>query len=506
MAVLGAVLKNTAKLGSLYVEKKRRGYIQQHQVLSKHVLKAKFTDFGKAHYFSELIKQGDLRINFARYVPLTDYSSFHQKWLYRVIEGEQNVIWPGKIKYFALSSGTSGAPSKRIPVSSAMIKSFQRVSLKQLLTLHEYGLKSDFYEKSMLIIGGSTKLKKHGFAKEGDLSGILSGKIPFWFSKFSKPEKRIRKLANWEEKLEEIILHAPSWDIGVISGVPAWVEMVLKAIIERYSLRTIHEIWPSLRVYVHGGVSIDPYREELIKCFGKKVFFQETYLASEGYFAYQKGKTDVGMQLLLNAGVYYEFIPFNSTHFDSDGQLNPNAEAIPLHSAEEGVDYALVVSTCSGLWRYVIGDTIRFTNLKNYELEITGRIAHYLNVCGEHLSVANMNDAMKRTGELLGVTVIEFSGYAKTKGFVQHVWYVGVDYAVSDEQFAMVLDQTFAQINDDYAAVRMRKLNMPQVKQLPRERFTEFLALQGKLGGQHKFPRILKGEQLKKWKLFIDED
>jgi len=506
MAILGTVLKGTAKLGNQLAERKRFDYSLQRRVLLKLLEKAKGTQFGLAHDFAQIGLANNPEFEFSHKVPIRDYSAFYGEWLHKVLAGEKDVVWPGKIKYFALSSGTSGAPSKRIPVSDSMIKNFQRVGLLQMLTLHDYGLDTDFYEKSMLIIGGSTKLAKKEHYKEGDLSGILSGKIPFWFTKFSKPGKKVRKLTLWNEKLEAIVQEAPNWDIGIISGVPAWVELVMKAIIARYELKTIHEIWPSLRVYVHGGVAIEPYRNELVSCFDKKVFFQETYLASEGYFAYQKGEKRNGMQLLLNAGVYFEFIPFSEVNFSADGQVSPQAQAIPLHEVKENVDYALLVSTCSGLWRYLLGDTIRFTSLLDYEIKITGRITHFLSVCGEHVSVANMDEAMRMTGVQMDLHISEYTAYATVGETLRHVWYVAVDRDVAADELAEVLDSMFMEINDDYAAVRLRSLEKPQVRIVARKKFNGFLASQGKEGGQNKFPRVMKQEQLMAWKHFLGEN
>ncbi len=503
MALIGSILKGTAKLGNQFEEKKRFDYSLQTKVLQKLLDKAKGTDFGRTYIFKEILQSTSPLHEFSSAIPITTYEEFYEKWLTRTLQGEKDVIWPGRMKYFALSSGTSGSPSKRIPVSETFIKNFQRVSLTQMLTLHDYGMETDFYEKSLLIIGGSSQLKDMELYKEGDLSGILAGKIPFWFSKFSKPGKTISRLPNWEMKLDAIVKEAPKWNIGIISGVPAWVEMVLKSIIKTYNLNSIHDIWPSLKVYAHGGVAIDPYKPELMKLFGQEVFFQETYLASEGYFAYQKGGNRKGMRLLLNSGVYFEFIPFDRNNFDETGKLRPEAVALPLHEVKEGVDYALVVSTCSGLWRYLIGDTIRFTSLLDYEIRITGRITHFLSICGEHLSVDNMNKGIQQTAEKLGIHIPEYTAHAVKNGKIRHHWYLGTDKIVSDQEVALLLDQELQKINDDYASVRKHTLDKPTVTLLPKEYFIDFLARKGKLGGQNKFPRVMKPEQLEEWKSFL---
>ena len=503
MAILGTILKSTARIGTQFDERKRFDYSLQTKVLQKLLEKAKNTAFGRHHEFQRILVDDSPIHAFSQNIPITTYDDFYSMWLKNGLNGAKDNTWPGKIKYVALSSGTSGAPSKRIPVSEHMIKNFQRVSLNQMLTLHDYGMPTDFYEKSMLIIGGSSQLKQTEHYKEGDLSGILAGKIPFWFSAFSKPVKTISRLPNWDAKLEAIVEAAPNWDIGTISGVPAWVEMVLKAIIRQYNLNTIHDIWPSLRVYVHGGVAIEPYKKELDKLFGQPIIYQETYLASEGYFAYQKGGNKTGMRLLLNSGVYFEFVPFTAENFSEQGELKADAIALPLHKVQENTDYALVVSTCSGLWRYLIGDTIRFTSLLDYEIKITGRVSQFLNVCGEHLSVENMNAAVHAAAIRLGISIPEYTVYSVKNGTIKHHWYLGVDKIISDQEIALIIDEELKSINDDYAAVRKHTLEKPLVTVIPSAYFLNFLAKKGKLGGQNKFPRVMKLNQLEEWKAFL---
>jgi hypothetical protein len=384
-----------------------------------------------------------------------------------------------------------------------MIKRIQRVSVNQLLTLHDYDLDTDFYEKSMLMIGGSSALKQTEHFQEGDLSGILTGNVPFWFSKFSKPGKQITDISNWDEKVDAIVKNAPNWDIGVISGVPAWVSLVIKAIIKKYGLSNIHDIWPALSVYVSGGVSIKPYKEDIMKLLGKPIHFQETYLASEGYFAFQKHEHEVGMRLRLQAGVYFEFIPFDEDNFE-EGKVKPDCEILPLHMVKEGVDYALVISTCSGLWRYILGDTIRFVSTETSEIIITGRIAHYLSICGEHLSVENMQDALIHAGKSLNSIFSEFTVYGeKIQDDVLHHWFISTNAAMDEQIISAALDEALCKINDDYAAVRKRTLKAPIVIKVPEEKFSRYLSESLQRSGQTKFPRVLKPEQLESWTTFL---
>jgi len=503
MAVLGRILKETTKFANQLDARRKSDYSTQIKTLLKLLDKAKFTEFGLLYNFDEIGKSILPHVEFSKRVPITNYDEFHSDWLHRTIAGEKDITWPGKIKYYALSSGTSGTPSKRIPVSDQMIKRIQRVSVNQLLTLHDYDLDTDFYEKSMLMIGGSSALKQTEHFQEGDLSGILTGNVPFWFSKFSKPGKQITDISNWDEKVDAIVKNAPNWDIGVISGVPAWVSLVIKAIIKKYGLSNIHDIWPALSVYVSGGVSIKPYKEDIMKLLGKPIHFQETYLASEGYFAFQKHEHEVGMRLRLQAGVYFEFIPFDEDNFE-EGKVKPDCEILPLHMVKEGVDYALVISTCSGLWRYILGDTIRFVSTETSEIIITGRIAHYLSICGEHLSVENMQDALIHAGKSLNSIFSEFTVYGeKIQDDVLHHWFISTNAAMDEQILSVALDEALCKINDDYAAVRKRTLKAPIVIKVPEEKFSRYLSESLQRSGQTKFPRVLKPEQLESWTTFL---
>lgn len=504
MAVLGKILKETTKFASQLDARRRHNFDTQLKTLTRLLSKAKFTEFGLEYDFDTILNADLPHVRFSENVPITNYDDFHEAWLYRTLNGERDVAWPGKTKFFALSSGTSGAASKRIPVTDSMIRKIQRVSVNQLLTLHDYNLPTDFYEKSVLMIGGSSALSQTEHYQEGDLSGILTGNVPFWFSKFSKPGKQITDITNWDNKVEAIVKNAPNWDIGVISGVPAWVSIVIKAIIQKYNLSTIHDMWPALSVFVSGGVSIKPYKQDLLSLFGKKVHFQETYLASEGYFAFQKFEHEEGMRLRLQSGVYFEFIPFNDENF-IDGKVQEKCEILPLHKVELRVDYALVISTCAGLWRYIIGDTVRFLSTQTYEIIITGRISHYLSICGEHLSVNNMQDALFNASQQLNINITEFTVYGeKIDNRVVHTWYLAINQLVNDEEISRVLDACLCVLNDDYAAVRKRTLQAPVVCIVPESKFSEFLTYKIRRSGQTKFPRVLKDHQIENWRGFTE--
>ena len=313
MPLLGSIIKKAYSLRNMPFEK-MSGKISpqkaQANTLKKLIRSAQFTAFGEHYKFSTLLESDNLPDDFAATVQIHDYKSMYKKWWYRALNGETYVSWPGRVKYFALSSGTSEASSKYIPVTAEMLRSIKKASIKQLVSAVKFDLPLSFYEKGMLMIGGSTHLQYNGTYYEGDLSGITAASIPFWFQHFYKPGRRISKATDWATKLEEIIKKAPEWDIGVVVGVPAWVQILFEKIIERYNLENIHEIWPNLSIYVHSGVYLKPYLKRFEKLLGKPIMYQESYLASEGYIAYQNNPSSEGMELILDNGLYYEFVPF----------------------------------------------------------------------------------------------------------------------------------------------------------------------------------------------------
>ncbi|MCD4698856.1 MAG: GH3 auxin-responsive promoter family protein [Bacteroidales bacterium] len=293
MPILGSIIKKAYEIRKIPIDQKQRKHTNPYQTqvkeLRKLLKKSQFTYFGEHYGFSELLRGNDLVRKFQEKVPVYDYNTMFRKWWYRALNGESFVSWPGRVKYFALTSGTSEASSKQIPVTGDMIRSIRRASIRQLVSSVNYNFPIDFYEKGILMIGGSTHLQYNGTYYEGDLSGISAGNLPFWFQHFYKPGKRISKERDWTTKLDEIIKKAKTWDIGVIVGVPAWIQIILKKIIDHYKVDSIHDIWPNLSIYVHSGVSFGPYIKSFEKLFSKKVIFQESYLASEGYIAMPAG-------------------------------------------------------------------------------------------------------------------------------------------------------------------------------------------------------------------------
>ncbi len=509
MAILGVLLKNGVKLGKAIEQEQKSPFKLQRKQLKKLLREAQFTEIGRKYDFDQILellsflsladKKAFYDI-FKKSVPIYSYNSIYKEFWHKCLEGQRDITWPGKVKYFALSSGTSEASTKHIPVTKQMMKAIKKTSLRQILALRDYNLPSDVYTKGILMLGGSTHLHYNGTYFEGDLSGIGASNIPFWFQHFYKPGARISKYRDWNEKLEEITKMAPSWDIGFIVGVPAWIQILLEMIIERYQLRNIHEIWPNLSVYTHGGVSFEPYKKGFEKLLGKPIQYIETYLASEGFIAFQENPESEGLKLILNNNIFYEFVPYNHLNFDSEGEILPNAQALMIHEIEEGKDYALLLTTCAGAWRYLIGDVIRFVNKKKSEIIITGRTKHFLSLCGEHLSVDNMNKAIELVSNELNITIKEFTvAGIPYQSMFAHKWWIGTDDKVEAGLLKERLDFYLKELNDDYRVERIAALKDVMVHVLPTEVFYHWMEKRGKIGSQNKFPRVIKNSTLESW-------
>lgn len=481
---------------------------QQIRVLKKLLRKARFTEFGQANNFDDILLSKHPGKKFQEIVSIYNYNSIYEKWWHKTLNGNSDVCWPGKIKYYALSSGTSEASSKYIPVTNDLLRGNKIVMLKQLLSLRNYhNIPLRSAGRGWLTLGGSTDLEKNSGYYAGDLSGITVKKSPFWFQPFYKPGKKIAKEKDWNKKLKDIVEKAPQWDIGFIVGVPAWVQMCMEMVIEKYQLKNIHEMWPNLDFFVHGGVNFEPYKKGFEKLLGKPIQYIETYLASEGFIAYQERQNNKGMKLVTNQHIFLEFIPFNEQNFDADGNLFPNAKALMLHEIEEQKEYALLITTNAGAWRYLIGDTVKLVNKEHSEIIITGRTKHFLSLVGEHLSVDNMNQAIQQTCSVLDITISEFTVTGiPFESFFAHHWYVSCKDQIDENVLKNNLDLQLKKLNDDYAVERKSALKEIFVTILPEKCFLQFMESKGKVGGQHKFPRVLKGQMLADWKAFIEQN
>lgn len=485
------------------------GILRQKKLLRSLLNKARKTEFGKTFNFEGILSSANVVKEFSNTVPVFTYEKILNGWWSRMLEGKENVSWPGKTYCFALTSGTSADTSKRVPVSAEGLSSMIKVGRRQLFTLANHELPKKFYKTDVLMLGGATEFVKQAQHQEADLSGILVGKLPFWFGDFYKPGADIAKERSWDKKLERIVKEARNWDIGIIAGVPTWVQLLIEKIIEFYDVKHIHEIWPNLNIYAHGGVSFEPYKGTFEKLLGHPIIYQETYLASEGFFAYEDGLVK-DLKLVLDCGTYFEFIPFNRDNFDTEGNLMENAKVLSLSEVQENKPYAILITNNSGAWRYLIGDVIEFKDLEIYTIRIVGRTKHFLSLCGEHLSVDNMNQAIQALNKKFPLGIKEFTviGEPKNNKF-QHRWYIGVDNQETLDQFkgnetiATELDNLLKELNDDYAVERKAILKEIKLSLLLNSTFYDYMRKEGRMGGQYKFPRVLDASKSIKWKSFL---
>jgi hypothetical protein len=504
MALLGSILKQAIGLRKAMPRMPQDASRMQEKTLRRLLARAEYTAFGEQYNFSKIMNEKDLLKSFQVAVPTHDYNKIFRRWWYRSLNGESFICWPGKVKYFALSSGTSEASSKHIPVTKDMIRAIRRASVKQILAQSHYNLPKEHFERGILMLGGSTHLNFNGTYFEGDLSGITASNIPFWFQHFYKPGRRIARERDWNAKLEEIVSNAKNWDLSTICGVPAWVQILFEKIIAHYNVKTIHDIWPHLAIYVHGGVAISPYKKGFEKLVARPLIYMETYLASEGFIAYDDNPASEGMKMVLSNGIFYEFVPFTDQNFSADGNLLENPETLSIGEVQEGVEYALLISTCSGAWRYLIGDTIKFASTQKQEIVITGRTKHFLSLCGEHLSQDNMNRAIELVARELNIEIKEFSvAGIPCESLFAHKWYIGTDQAADKNILKEKLDEHLKNLNDDYRVERIAALKDVIVEILPTSFFYEWMEQKGKMGAQNKFPRVMKNKNLAEWEEFL---
>lgn len=506
--VRGALVKFGIRAYDKIKRTKKASELLQRNVLKKLLNRASSTAFGQQYQFDSITKSTDFIKVFQETVPLHDYDKIFDEWWHRLLRGEANICWPGKVAYFGLSSGTAGDSSKYVPVTDDMLKSMRRASANVFRGSLKLNFPVSFYGRQFLFLGGCTKLKEENGLYFGDISGINTAiGVPSWLEDITKPGKAISDIENWDDRLQAIVKEAPKWDLCCICGIPSWLQLMIERIVAHYKIDTIHDIWPNLEVYVGGGISFDPYRKRFSQFTARSLRFIDTYYTSEGYLACQQNfnSQQSPMKLFLNNGLFFEFIPFDDNNFPN-GSLAEQATCLTIGEIEENVDYALVLSTCAGAWRYRIGDTIRFVNKETAEIVITGRTKHFLNVCGEHLSVDNMNQGILRLEQFFGASMPEFTVKAVGIGnHFEHHWYIGCDKLnLNEKKVAEKLDQFLAELNDDYQTERRDNLlRSIQVKLLPLSTFFDWQAGQGKLGGQNKFPRVMRDELFEDWKAFL---
>ena len=474
----------------------------QEELLMNLIQSSKNTVLGKDYDFASINSYA----NFSERVPVTCYEDINPM-IERTRNGEQNLFWETPIKWFAKSSGTTNAKSKFIPVSNEALEDCHYKGSKDLLCLYlNNNENSELFIGKSLRLGGSSQIYENNSTFFGDLSAILIENMPIWAEFSSTPSNKISLMSEWETKIAAIINETKKENVTSFAGVPSWMLVLMNKMLEQTGKGNLFEIWPSLEVYFHGGVNFEPYREQYQNILPKKDFkYYEIYNASEGFFAIQDLNHSNDLLLMLDYGIFYEFIPM-----DTFG--TPNQKAIPLAQVELFKNYAIVITTNSGLWRYLIGDTVRFTSLNPYRIRVTGRTKHHINVFGEELMVENTDQAIAKAckithAELVDYTVAPIFMIDKEKG--AHEWMIEFKKNPEDiDLFQKVLDETLQSLNSDYEAKRHNNMTLnPLVINVARENlFYEWLKDRNKLGGQHKIPRLsnqrdyleqLKGMQVK---------
>lgn len=459
----------------------------QQELLMKLVHSARGTEWGKKHKYGSIRNYGD----FARQVPLQDYEDL-KPHVDRLIRGENNILWPSDIRWFAKSSGTTSDKSKFIPLSFESLEDCHYKAGKDVLSIYckNYPETNIFTGKG-LVMGGSHKVSEiNNNAYFGDLSAILLQNFPFWGDFLRTPDLSLALIENWEEKLEKIARATISEDVTSISGVPSWNLILLKKVLEITGRKHILEIWPNLELFIHGGVSFVPYREQFQAIIpSKKMVYLETYNASEGFFGIQDGTDSDEMLLMLDYGIFYEFIP-------PDELEKENPRVLGLDEVETGVNYAMVISTNGGLWRYLIGDTIRFTSLLPFRIVISGRTKNFINAFGEEVIVDNTDKALDAACKATGAIISEYTAapiYLDDNNAAAHEYIVEFEKEPDDaERFVKELDRELKNLNSDYEAKRSADLMLhaPKLTSAPRGTFFNWLKSKGKIGGQNKVPRL----------------
>ena len=458
----------------------------QDEVLHQLLSFAEDTEIGRKYDFESINNYE----TFIERVPIVSYEEF-EPMIERSRRGEQNIFWPTTIKWFAKSSGTTNAKSKFIPVSSEALEDCHYKSSKDLLCLYlNNNENSQLFTGKSLRLGGSKELYQDNGTIFGDLSAILIDNMPFWAELSSTPSKKVSLMSEWETKLQAIIKESVQENVTSLAGVPSWMLVLLNNVLEETGKDHLFQVWENLEVYFHGGVSFNPYKDQYSKLLPRKNFnYYEIYNASEGFFAIQDRNNADDLLLMLDYGIFYEFIPMDT--YGTSEQIT-----LPLWKVRVDQNYAVIITSNAGLWRYKIGDTVRFTSTNPYRIKVTGRTKHHINVFGEELIIENAEEALKtickKTGsEIKDYTVAPIFMEGKEKG--AHEWII--EFRKPPEElayFTEFLDNALKSLNSDYEAKRYNNitLKLPKVHIARQNLFYDWLKSKDKLGGQHKIPRL----------------
>ena len=458
----------------------------QNELLLDLIDEARDTEFGKTYEFSTI---KDYK-TFAERVPITTYETY-EHLIERSRLGEQNIFWPKPIKWFAKSSGTTNSKSKFIPVSTESLEDCHYAAGKDLLCMYlNNNEDSQMFTGKSLRLGGSKELYQENGTVFGDLSAILIDNMPFWAEFSSTPSSKVSLMSDWEYKMQAIVDETIQENVTSLTGVPSWMLVLLNNVLESTNKKSLFDIWPNLEVYFHGGVSFIPYVDQYKAILPKKSFrYYEIYNASEGFFAIQDKNNSSELLLMLDYGIFYEFIPMD-TYGTKDEKV------IPLSDVEKDKNYAVIITTNAGLWRYKIGDTVRFTSINPYRIKVSGRTKHHINVFGEELIIENAEDALKKVCKKTEAEIVDFTAapifmQGKEKG--AHEWLIEFKTPPKDlNYFNELLDNALKSLNSDYEAKRYNNmtLNKPTIHIARQHLFYDWLKQNDKLGGQHKVPRL----------------
>ena len=458
----------------------------QREVLQHLITAAQYTHFGRKYNFEKLFSVKEYKKN----VPIHEYDDI-KPYILRMMAGEENVLWNTPVNWFAKSSGTTSDKSKFIPVSDESLTDTHFKASKDVLTKYYKNFpESDLLTGKSLVVGGSHQVHQlHDDIHYGDLSAVLMQNTPFWGHWIRTPELSIALLDEWENKIEKLAQMTINENVTSLAGVPTWTIVLIKRILALSGKTYLKEVWPNLELYIHGGVSFVPYRDQLDRLIGKPINYLEIYNASEGFIAGQDKPDEDGMLLYTDHGIFYEFMPV-----DEYGKKDP--KTIGLKDVALNKNYALIISTNGGLWRYLIGDTIQFTSLQPFKIKVTGRLKHYINAFGEELIVDNSDTAIAIASEKTNAVVTDYTAapvYFTSNDNGAHEWVIEFDKKPDDlNNFIFELDNALKSVNSDYEAKRYKNiaLRMPVVNVVKSGTFTEWFRSKGKLGGQHKVPRL----------------
>ena len=486
-SLVNKILQSTLRI---YVERlfdlNKRPIQTQEEILLDFIAKAKNTAFGRLHHFDSIHDYKD----YVSKVPLHEYGDL-KPYINQMRHGEKDILWPGKVEWYAKSSGTSSGVSKFIPVPKESLEGAHMNGGKIELALYfNHNPDSKLFEGLGLRLGGSTDLESHGKSHSGDLSAILIQNMPMWAEFRSAPSNNTALMSNWEQKIDTILDEVISQNITSFWGVSSWFLVLFNKVIERTGASNLLEVWPNLELFAHGGVNFAPYKEQFKALMpGDQVTFMENYNASEGFFAVQDNPDFDGLLLLTCCGTFYEFIPM-------DEFQGKDSQTITLGDVQLNREYAVVISTNGGLWRYLLGDTIRFVSLKPFRIKVSGRTTHFINAFGEEVIVSNAEEALSKACTIHKCSVRDFHAapvFMQSKKSGAHQWLIEFEKAPKNlNLFSSDLDIMLQQLNSDYAAKRKGDivLGPPQLSQVNSGLFHTWLKNKNKLGGQNKIPRL----------------